>query len=145
MTEKIDNLINTATQAVELKSKYQDYQAGVCNIGAGEREKRRELAIFGGMFASAWPFLGFVFVFPIGFKLLVLIPAFIGMLNLLQYRQQFCAYFGLTNQYKFSDTLRPYKVMHEDDRAIDQDKSLKMIAISLAVSFVYTLLVIIFF
>ena len=145
MTQQIDNAINTLTRSVELKTQHQDYQAGVCNIGGAEREKRRVLALFGGMFAFAWPFLGFVLVFPLGLKLLVFIPAFIGVLDLLQYRQQFCAYFGLINRYRFVDSQEALRVMDQRDQEIDKNKSIKMIGISLGVSFVYTLLVCLLF
>lgn len=145
MTDKINNYINTATRAVELKTQSQTYQAGVCNIGNSEREKRRTLAIFGGMFAFAWPFLGFVFVFPMLVQILVFFPTFIGVLNLLQYRQQFCAYYGLTNQYKFTETGNPLKVIDQRDKSLDQDKSINIIAISLGVSFAYTILTVVLF
>jgi len=143
MTQQIDNAINTVTRSVELKTQYQDYQAGVCNIGGAEREKRRVLALFGGMFGFAWPFLGFVFAFSVGLKLLVFIPAFIGILNLMQYRQQFCAYYGLINQYRFIDSQDALRVMDQRDQEIDKNKSLKMIVISFGISLVYTLLVVI--
>jgi len=141
MTQQIDNAINTVTRSVELKTPQQEYQAGVCNIGGAEREKRRILALFGGMFAFSWPFLGFVFIFPIGLKLLVFIPAFIGVLSLMQYRSQFCAYFGLINRYRFNDSQDSLRVIDQRDQELDKNRSLRMIAISLGISLVYTLLV----
>jgi hypothetical protein len=145
MTDKFNNLINKATLAVQLKTENQTYQPGVCNIGPAQREKRRVLAIFGGMFGFSWPFLGYVFVFPIWLQILVFFPAFIGVLSFLQYRDQFCAYYALTNKYNFSDTQKPYNVVDKKEQNINQDKALNMIIKSLAISFGYTLLAILLF
>lgn len=145
MTDKLNQIINKATIAVTSIDKGNQYIPGVCNIGPSEREKRRVNALMGGMFAFSWPFLCFVFALPVFFKIAVFLPSIIGIINVLDYRQQFSAYFGLTNQYDFSPNGVRTKVLDKISQEKDQNKAFNTLMISLVVSFVYTLLVILLF
>jgi len=145
VTDKLNQIINKATIAVTSVEKGNQYIPGECNIGLAEREKRRVSALMGGMFAFSWPFLCYVFALPVFYKIFVIIPAIIGLVSLFDYRQQFSAYFGLTNQYDFSPNGARTKVLDKVSQEKDQNKAFNTVIISLGVSFAYTLLVILLF
>ena len=143
MMNTINNVVNNTTKLVEIKT-IANYQAGACNIGQEERERRKTFGLMGAILAVGWPFICYVFVLPITLKLLVFFPTFFGILGLWQYRKQYCAFYGLTGKYNFGVLGQTVAVVEAKQREIDKKKSLKMLGISLGVSFVYTLLIVLF-
>lgn len=119
----------------------QDYVPGVCNIGVAERNRRKQLGWIGIILTFAGllifdflvinhdlhPFFGFILV----------LPAFLAAIGMLQSQQQFCVAFGLTNVYNFKPTIGP-KVLIEnkDARNTDRKIAIKMIIQSIILSLI---------
>lgn len=117
------------------------YQPGVCNIGPEEIESRRRMGIGGALAALLWSIVGSVLNFSILMKLLVFIPAFVGVVGLLQVYFKFCAAFGLASVFNFgSASDDKNRVLEEQARALDARQAWKIISISLGVSLVYTVI-----
>jgi hypothetical protein len=121
------------------------YQAGVCNIGAAEREKRKWAGIQGVLIALGITFLGYVWAIPDIVKLIVFFPAFIGAVGLLQYFFKFCAYFGLNSVYNFNEIGKRESVADANARELDRISALKLLAYAFLAAAVYTLLTILLF
>lgn len=145
MTDKFNQIINKATIVVTSQNNGHQYIPGLCNIGSKEREKRRVNSLMGGMFAFSWPFLCYVFALPELIKLVVIIPAIIGSINLMEYRMLFGAFLALSNKYDFSPEGLKGDVIEKVNQEKDQNKALNLLLISLGVSFAYTILVILLF
>jgi hypothetical protein len=137
-------VINNTTKIVEVKKSESTYQAGVCNIGHAERERRKTIGLMGAILAVGWPFLCYVFVLPVLLKLLTFFPTFFGILGIWQYRKQYCAFYGLTGKYNLGDLGQDSVVSDKKQIEKDKEKSLEMIVFSLFVSVLYTLLIILF-
>jgi len=123
----------------------QTYIPGTCNIGHNEKEKRMRQGLAGVMLACGWTFLGFTWVFPIFLKILVIIPAFFGILGFLQYNSSFCVYYGFSQKQNIADNEKALAVSDAAAVNADKQKSIALTLIALIISFVYTLLVLLFF
>ena len=139
MTKGINSFIDDATKLADVQTN-DKYQAGICNIGHEERERRKTYGLMGAILATGWPFICYIFVFPLGFKLLVFFPAFAAVIGLWQYRKQYCAFYGITGKNNFGKLGEAINIENIKQREIDKQKSIRMILISFAITFVYTLL-----
>lgn len=123
----------------------QTYVPGKCNIGHNEKEKRMRQGLAGVMLACGWTFLGYTWVFPIFLKILVMIPAFAGTLGFLQYNSSFCVYYGLSQKQNIADNDKATIVSDTAAVNADKQKSIALTMVALIVSFLYTMLVLLFF
>jgi len=80
-----------------------DYQAGACNIGSTERNRRRQM----GYVVSAVAVIYVGVVLWLGLPETYLLGTFVflygGALGILQARNRFCAAYGMTGRYGFDD------------------------------------------
>jgi hypothetical protein len=97
------------------------------------------------MIAAGWTFLGYVWIFPIFLKALVLFPALIGIIGYLEYKNNFCVYYGLREKENVADTTQPKLIQDKSFIEADKQRSLYLILLSMVGSFVYTILVILLF
>lgn len=118
------------------------YTPGVCNIGPAEIKLRRRSGIF-GLYATVILFAIFMItgVDPI-WRLFIFIPAIIGATGFLQARMHFCVKFGTRGLFNMGNTLETTESVEKAEyRRKDQQKALKIIGISTAISLVVTILV----
>jgi hypothetical protein len=113
----------------------QEYIPGVCNIGPAEIKRRKIFSFIG--YALFFIFLIVFIVFDIDpiFRLSLAFPAFYQSINYLQVVNKFCASFGLTNVFNFSDKLdNTTKVEKAEFIQKDREKALKIIGLSILIS-----------
>ena len=106
------------------------YEAGVCNIGGNERQKRRRyaavafavaLAYLVGVLASSLPTLLLVGLF---------VPLSIGFEMALQARRAFCANLAISGEYAFDEERG--QVADPDARQADRTAGLKLAVLGIA-------------
>lgn len=108
------------------------YEPGVCNIGTGERNRRRLSGHVGFLLGTA--FLVAVIVFSAPPRTAILSGGFfsIGALGYLQARTGFCAYYGATGQYNTGPiSADPIVVGEEESRARDRRRAILIASYSL--------------
>ena len=127
--------MDTATTPIK------QYQPGVCNIGPAEIQKRKETAILSALFATGYSFVGYAFQIPILFKLFVFLPALIASVGFVQVYFHFCVAFGLSNVFNFGNEVgKTNSVLENQAIELDKAQAWKLIGISTAIAFVYTMI-----
>ncbi|MFW9915903.1 MAG: hypothetical protein ACFFGZ_09875 [Candidatus Thorarchaeota archaeon] len=114
------------------------YQAGICNIGTPEINRRRRLGWLGLLltvlgFISILGGVAFYDIPPvIGF--LVGLPAFMAAIGFLQAQQKFCVAYGLTHVQNVSLQLGAITAIRDaDNRKKDRNKAIRMILLAIAI------------
>lgn len=116
------------------------YTPGVCNINTQEIDYRRKVG-FGGVAVSGISF-AFLLVLdaPLLFRVIIFLPLFIGILNLLQAHNSFCVMYGSSAQHNAEEGSQTAQTV-EDKEAISADKrkSQQMMLQALLISVAITL------
>jgi hypothetical protein len=114
-----------------MTSTQQGYIPGVCNIGRAEIRQRKLLGWLGLVVTVAlWAILMFAHVAP-EWRLVLFIPAAMGMAGFLQAAWHFCARFGLGGVFNFGPEVgRTDTVEQAEFRRLDRQKALRIIGLS---------------
>ena len=118
------------------------YQPGVCNIGKSEILRRQRFGFALTLLALFWAMICGVFSLGFLWKLLVIIPSFMGVLGLLQAYFHFCAYYGILGVFNIDrEAGATETVLEKQAKLIDRAQAEKILAISSGVALVFTLAV----
>ena len=120
--------------------KNSEYIPGKCNINSDEIGSRFRGAVLSFFVASI--ILLFLLVFSNNkyFRLVLLPPVFLMVLNLLQTEQKFCVFYALNGEENSKNgSNKTSKVKSLDDRKKDRTKAYVLILISLIISAIITL------
>ena len=109
----------------------QTYVPGVCNIGPDERAKRRQGGIIASVVTLALLTILVSTHAPVGWRLLVFLPAFSAASGFLQDAFHFCAGFGMRGLYNVVNSAGiTNDVANEEFRSKDRAKALNIFALS---------------
>ena len=122
-----------------------DYIPGVCNIGPQERILRRTVGyVCVGFFAALWVAFDLTNA-PTGFRLLLLIPAFVGGVGFFQDAQRFCVNYGIRGLFNVNYSAGVTMTVKDPaQRSLDLEKSLEIICYSLITALALTYLALLF-
>lgn len=110
------------------------YEPGACNIGTGERNRRRLSGHVGFVLAMALLVGVIAFSAPPGIAILSGGFFSIGALGYLQARTGFCAYYGATGQYNTGPiSAEPVVVREEAARVRDRRRAIRIGSYSVAI------------
>ena len=113
-----------------------EYQAGACNIGGIERDRRRRMGyavlVVTVLYVGAVLWLGLPETYLLG----TFVFLYGGVLGLLQARTRFCAAYGLTGRYGFDEG--EGTVDDADARLQDRMRALRLVAKASAIALVGT-------
>ncbi len=116
------------------------YSPGVCNIGDDERALRRTAGWL-GVALSAAIVVAFVELRIAGVpRLVLLLPSSLAAVGFMQSRAHFCANFGMRGLYNFGGVGAASRISDADSRRRDRAAALRIIAYSLAIGSVVSLL-----
>ncbi|HVM32226.1 MAG TPA: hypothetical protein VMU88_03765 [bacterium] len=122
-----------------------DYVPGACNIGPQERILRRTLGyVCVGFFIAL--FLAFDLTHaPYSLRLILFIPAFIGAVGFFQDLAGFCVNYGMRGLFNLKYAAgATQSVTDGEARRLDREKSLEILAYSLAAALAVTYLALMF-
>lgn len=110
------------------------YIPGMCNIGPAEIRMRRTSGII-GLAITIIAFVVFYIVhIDAPLRLFIFVPAVIAASGFLQAQLHFCARFGMSGLFNFSDDIRKQESVDQAEyRRKDQQKALTIIAGSAAI------------
>lgn len=113
-----------------------EYQAGSCNIGKGEVQRRQFVAIIGLLFTISTGVGLLTADAGIGAKFTIFLPAMIFAIGFIQARKKFCLAYGFAGTFNFGKLGKISRVASAQDRRSDQITALKILgqAILLAAS-----------
>lgn len=111
------------------------YIPGVCNIGPTEIRMRKMSGIFGlGVTVIMFGLFYVVDVDPL-LRLAIFLPAVLAASGFLQAQLHFCARFGMSGLFNFSDDIRKHESIDQAEyRRKDQRKAIAIIAGSAAMA-----------
>ncbi|MFB6114259.1 MAG: hypothetical protein ABEJ58_09195 [Halodesulfurarchaeum sp.] len=112
------------------------YRPGVCNIGTGERRRRRRAGFVGFALGVLTVFV--VIGLGLSDRAALASAAFfsMGAIGYLQARWGFCAYYGATGQYNLSSPSDdPAKIDDEDARKRDRRTSIRIVLAGIGLGF----------
>jgi hypothetical protein len=109
------------------------YQPGVCNIGAAEIRQRRRSGWIGLAVTVVFLALAFALQWPAPFRLLVALPAGIGATGFLQAAFHFCVRFGTQGLFNFGEMGAEESVHETEYRRKDQRKAIQIALLSLLI------------
>ncbi len=108
------------------------YISGVCNIGPGERRRRRNGALYSGVLTIVEIIiLSIVSVNPL-WRLTLFIPAASFGVGFLQWHNKFCVAFGLMGVFNFGEIGTTFSVEQREDLQRDRTKARRMILLGTA-------------
>lgn len=116
-----------------------DYIPGACNIGPQERILRRSIG-----FVCAFFFIALLLAFHFTYarystRLLLLIPAFIGSLGLIQDAMRFCVNFGFQGVFNLTRPVGKTQTVEQAEfRRLDREKAVEIICYSIVTSLTAT-------
>ncbi len=118
--------------------KNDEYIPGTCNIGKEEIKRRRDFAIFSGIFTV----LLIILLQWIGatrpWRLFVFIPALSFGVGLLQWLIRFCVNFGMRGVYNFGKVGKTYSIEQQEYLKKDRAKAMGMILIGTLIGIAIT-------
>lgn len=110
------------------------YIPGVCNIGPAEIRMRRMSGIVGLVATVAIFVIFYIVHIDALLRLFIFIPAVLAASGFLQAQLHFCARFGMSGLFNFSDDIRKQESVDQAEyRRKDQQKALTIIAGSAAI------------
>jgi hypothetical protein len=103
------------------------YQAGTCNIGPGEINRRRTVAII-GIALSLISVVSFVTTgAPRGARLAVFFPLMLASIGWVQSRRKFCLAYGFMGTFNFGKLGQISKVSDPQSRSADRKTALSIL------------------
>ena len=116
------------------------YQAGVCNIGPDEINKRKRAFYFSFLGTSILVVITILIELSQLWRLLLFFPITATVINYLQVRYKFCVYFGFFSIWNFDDLGGSKKVNNVEDHKKDLLKVRKMFLLSGLIGLILTTL-----
>jgi hypothetical protein len=116
----------------------EQYQAGVCNIGGAEVARRRQVAYLGAVLFLAAAAFSIINNYSAVASLIVIIPALIFSIGLVQSRKRFCLAYGLMGTFNFAKLGSITKVEDKAALAADRKTALAILVQSLGLSLALT-------
>ena len=117
------------------------YIPGTCNIGKGEVRRRQVVALIGAVL-SAFTLAGLISTSAApGARLGIFIPLLVASIGWIQSRKKFCLAYGFMGTFNFGKLGQLSKVSDKSAQAADRKTALSILAQSLALSAILTLIV----
>lgn len=117
-----------------------EYQPGVCNIGGPEVARRKKVAQLGTAFFLALGGYLLITGSAASSAALAFGPALLAAVGFVQSRKKFCFAFGLLGTFNFSELGKMSKVLSKEEIAADRRQALLIVAQSIGLALVGTLL-----
>lgn len=112
----------------------EEYIPGVCNIGPLERRMRRNVGIVGVAITVVLLIIFVLYSVALPWRLFIFITATGGAVGLLQSQLHFCARFGLSGLFNFSNDLKKQEGVEKTEyRRKDQRKAIAIIGGSIII------------
>jgi hypothetical protein len=117
------------------------YIPGNCNIGKGEVRRRQVVALIGAVL-SAFTLAGLISTSAApGARLGILIPLLVASIGWIQSRKKFCLAYGFMGTFNFGKLGQLSKVSDKSAQAADRKTALSILAQSLSLAAILTLIV----
>jgi hypothetical protein len=116
------------------------YQPGVCNIGGAEVKRRRQVAKLGAVLFLIYAVYLLISGRSASTAWVAFLPAMIAAVGYVQSRKKFCFAFGLMGTFNFVELGKMSKVVSSEALAADRRQAIKIIAQSIGLALVATLL-----
>ncbi len=117
------------------------YIPGTCNIGKGEIRRRQVVALIGAVL-SAFTLAGLISTNAApGARLGIFIPLLVASIGWIQSRKKFCLAYGFMGTFNFGKLGQLSKVSDKSAQAADRKTALSILAQSLALATILTLIV----
>ena len=117
------------------------YIPGSCNIGKGEIRRRQVVALIGAVL-SAFTLAGLISTSAApGARLGILIPLLVASIGWIQSRKKFCLAYGFMGTFNFGKLGQLSKVSDKSAQAADRKTALSILAQSLSLAAILTLIV----
>jgi hypothetical protein len=117
------------------------YIPGTCNIGKGEIRRRQVVALIGAVL-SAFTLAGLISTNAApGARLGIFIPLLVASIGWIQSRKKFCLAYGFMGTFNFGKLGQLSKVSDKSAQAADRKTALSILAQSLALAAILTLIV----
>lgn len=117
-----------------------EYQPGVCNIGGPEVARRKKVAQLGTAFFLALGGYLLITGSAASSAALAFGPALLAAVGFVQSRKKFCFAFGLLGTFNFGELGKMSKVLSKEEIAADRRQALLIVAQSIGLALVGTLL-----
>ena len=119
-----------------------NYQAGACNIGPSEINRRRQGALVGAVLFAITTILFVVTDASTSTRLVTFIPALLFAVGMIQSKRRFCVAYGFMGVFSFEKLGDTKKVTVNQDLKADKRFAVKLLLQSVAIAIVLTALVI---
>ncbi len=117
------------------------YIPGTCNIGKGEIRRRQVVALIGAVL-SAFTLAGLISTNAApGARLGIFIPLLVASIGWIQSRKKFCLAYGFMGTFNFGKLGQLSKVSDKSAQAADRKTALSILAQSLSLAAILTLIV----
>lgn len=117
------------------------YIPGSCNIGKGEIRRRQVVALIGAVL-SAFTLAGLISTSAApGARLGIFIPLLVASIGWIQSRKKFCLAYGFIGTFNFGKLGQLSKVSDKSAQAADRKTALSILAQSLSLAAILTLIV----
>ena len=117
------------------------YIPGTCNIGKGEIRRRQAVALIGAVL-SAFTLAGLISTSAApGARLGIFIPLLVASIGWIQSRKKFCLAYGFMGTFNFGKLGQLSKVSDKSAQAADRKTALSILAQSLSLAAILTLIV----
>ena len=117
------------------------YIPGTCNIGKGEVRRRQVVALIGAVL-SAFTLVGLISASATpGARLGIFIPLLVASIGWIQSRKKFCLAYGFMGTFNFGKLGQLSKVSDKSAQAADRKTALSILAQSLSLAAILTLIV----
>ena len=117
------------------------YIPGSCNIGKGEVRRRQAVALIGAVL-SAFTLAGLISTSAApGARLGIFIPLLVASIGWIQSRKKFCLAYGFMGTFNFGKLGQLSKVSDKSAQAADRKTALSILAQSLSLAAILTLIV----
>ncbi len=117
------------------------YIPGSCNIGKGEIRRRQAVALIGAVL-SAFTLVGLISTNAApGTRLGIFIPFLVASIGWIQSRKKFCLAYGFMGTFNFGKLGQLSKVSDKSAQAADRKTALSILAQSLSLAAILTLIV----
>jgi hypothetical protein len=117
------------------------YIPGSCNIGKGEIRRRQVVALIGAVL-SAFTLAGLISTSAApGARLGIFIPLLVASIGWIQSRKKFCLAYGFMGTFNFGKLGQLSKVSDKSAQAADRKTALSILAQSLSLAAILTLIV----
>jgi len=117
------------------------YIPGTCNIGKGEVRRRQAVALIGAVL-SAFTLVGLISTSATpGARLGIFIPLLVASIGWIQSRKKFCLAYGFMGTFNFGKLGQLSRVSDKSAQAADRKTALSILAQSLSLAAILTLIV----